>query len=993
MCQATSLFTDTKSSPFFTYAIDLNRNRIGPNIRPKPQQYTHYIDIRALTATGDLNYTYSLTYGGDGRTCGGWGQLNISPAWDHNCPTTARANVTVKKTGPTTAEASVDYPFPAGASARSIVMAASAWADAKGRTYDGQTIHEWPVGDPALDTPGPHTVTFTTPSSSRQVVVAAEVKYHDDVQVCQADAYGYGAVAAPVTAGGVSLVDGNMRVAALDPLPPIAGSGLVRKYDSSHGEDGFFGRGWFTVFDQRLGWEDMTGFVHLITADDTFVSFAGNGDEVWPEGLAVPDELRYDSNSSEITYRQAGSKTETLFDWNTGRFIGLHDTVSGRRMTVTPTIGGEATLTGWTIADSLSGITWVATISDNLVRSITATSGLTWTYEYDPDRNLKRVAGPGDKTWRTYEYYTGLMTAVRDGAGKLLESRQYDAMGRVISSTSPLEDIASITYDMAGPTPDTSIARVTPSSGAATDVTIQKIGGAFRPVDHDGACRTCGARNEVRALDDRGRVLRRQDAAGYVTLYTYTGDYLQQTTSAMRPSGCDPAASPTNCKLTSTALATATLSPTSATLTTTYEYTDIVWQDRPTKITTGSVFNPSSYRQETLSYDGWTGQTVMHQVTGWTGDPQVQQTHTATAVLYDGESEGPAFDLDASFPTEPQPRLPKVIDGPRTDVTDTTTLVYYPYDPSVSEGSRGRVAAIKNALGQITKFEDYDLFGTPRRIIDPNGVVTETTTDAIGRVLTQKIDGVPGCDTVADPLCATDVTTTLTYDNFGPLMKEERPDGGVTTFEYDSRGRLIKASRGPSATDLREQVETVYNTAGQTSAHRYLASGPTWVEKRRDDYTYDTDGQLARITHPDTTFVAYTYDKAGRAKTVQDENHNGPNTTYLYDPSGRLRSVIQKLGMGVVTATYAYDADGNLISVTDPNGNLTTYVFDDFGEMLKETSPVSGVTKRSYGLAGELLETADARGASTKRTYDALNRLLSSLSSTPGPTMRRHLRL
>src|SRR5207244_13102637 len=94
----------------------------------------------------------------------------------------------------------------------------------------------------------------------------------------------------------------------------------------------------------------------------------------------------------------------------------------------------------------------------------------------------------------------------------------------------------------------------------------------------------------------------------------------------------------------------------------------------------------------------------------------------------------PAFDPGGSFSsawlTLPQPSgLPKSIDGPRTDIVDITSLVYYPVDASVPAMLRGRLAATKNAAGHITRFESYDGVGHATRMVDPNGVATESSFD------------------------------------------------------------------------------------------------------------------------------------------------------------------------------------------------------------------------------------------------------------------------
>ena len=83
----------------------------------------------------------------------------------------------------------------------------------------------------------------------------------------------------------------------------------------------------------------------------------------------------------------------------------------------------------------------------------------------------------------------------------------------------------------------------------------------------------------------------------------------------------------------------------------------------------------------------------------------------------------------------------RTVDGPRTDVSDTSDFVYYPVDPAVPAALRGRLAAARNPAGHVTRYEDHDLFGNPRRVIDPNGVVEERTYDALGRLATSTLLG------------------------------------------------------------------------------------------------------------------------------------------------------------------------------------------------------------------------------------------------------------
>src|SRR3954453_9486629 len=107
------------------------------------------------------------------------------------------------------------------------------------------------------------------------------------------------------------------------------------------------------------------------------------------------------------------------------------------------------------------------------------------------------------------------------------------------------------------------------------------------------------------------------------------------------------------------------------------------------------------------------------------------ETHTTTTALY-SSNEVAAFNpggaFDSAWMTLAQPaNRRKSIDGPRTDVSDVTTFVYYPIDNTVTATWRGHLAAIKNAAGHIVRYENYDVFGNAQRVVDPNGVASEST--------------------------------------------------------------------------------------------------------------------------------------------------------------------------------------------------------------------------------------------------------------------------
>src|SRR5204863_8779259 len=136
--------------------------------------------------------------------------------------------------------------------------------------------------------------------------------------------------------------------------------------------------------------------------------------------------------------------------------------------------------------------------------------------------------------------------------------------------------------------------------------------------------------------------------------------------------------------------------------------------------------------------------------TGFIDAAGTQETHTTTTTLYamgDTAAFTPGGAFQSAWLTLPQPTgEKKSIDGPRTDVSDVTQFVYYPIDSSVPGAWRGRLAAVRNALGQITRLQDYVVFGHSTTVIDPNGITTRSTYYAFGRMATSTIAAIAGCN-------------------------------------------------------------------------------------------------------------------------------------------------------------------------------------------------------------------------------------------------------
>ena len=101
----------------------------------------------------------------------------------------------------------------------------------------------------------------------------------------------------------------------------------------------------------------------------------------------------------------------------------------------------------------------------------------------------------------------------------------------------------------------------------------------------------------------------------------------------------------------------------------------------------------------------------------------------------------------------------------------------------------------------------------------------------------------------------------------------------------------------------------------------------------------------------------------------------GTLTTYSYDEAGNRLSMVEDAGPGRLNrmTLYGYNAWGDVVSLTDPNGNVTRSEYDAARRLVATTSPGT---------------TAAPAGVATANSYDAEGRLLKVEQSSAGTVLR-----
>ncbi|MBW7477856.1 hypothetical protein K0T92_24405, partial [Paenibacillus oenotherae] len=294
---------------------------------------------------------------------------------------------------------------------------------------------------------------------------------------------------------------------------------------------------------------------------------------------------------------------------------------------------------------------------------------------------------------------------------------------------------------------------------------------------------------------------------------------------------------------------------------------------------------------------------------------------------------------------------------------------------------RGIQTTLPNGAYSATQYDELNRTMTST---DPAGVQSRSTADMLGREILSQLNKGGGFQTVGsvqyddmgNVIVRTDAqhTTRYQYDALGRLtgvtdpkndttsyayslaghLKEIRyPDANTTQKRYDQLGRLIKQ------TDAMGQVEKSFYDANSNVVRTVDQKGQQFT------FQYNNRNRLTLKSSPNDS-VGYTYDPAGRRKTMTDPTGT---TSYAYkNTTGELREVtfpdLKKI-------SYTYNSLGLRETMTDPFGYMNVYTYDNMNR-LKTVGPSLTTFDAEYDYYNNSLlkEIRQLNGNKSKYTYD-----------------------
>jgi len=276
------------------------------------------------------------------------------------------------------------------------------------------------------------------------------------------------------------------------------------------------------------------------------------------------------------------------------------------------------------------------------------------------------------------------------------------------------------------------------------------------------------------------------------------------------------------------------------------------------------------------------------------------------------------------------------------------------------DSATGYLKTVSNALAHATEYLLYDAHGRPTEIRDVNGRMSKLTYNRRNQVIFRE---------VGNAIDGFEITENI-YDPVGNLDQVKLPNGAFIDYAYDAAHRL---------TDIKDQLgnHIRYDLDALGNRKKIDTFDPSGVLTRTQSHVFTAanrlDSTIGAGTPPQITdYVAFD----GNGNLLEVLDPEGNLTKSAYDKLGRLGSEIKDANATAVGSQYTYDADDRITSVTDANNNVTIYEYDGLGNIKKKTSPDSGVMDYSkYDAAGNLLSRTDANMKLTTYTYDALNRI------------------
>lgn len=350
-----------------------------------------------------------------------------------------------------------------------------------------------------------------------------------------------------------------------------------------------------------------------------------------------------------------------------------------------------------------------------------------------------------------------------------------------------------------------------------------------------------------------------------------------------------------------------------------------------------------------------------------------------------------------------------------TGITDENSVRFatFKYD------AQGRASSTEHSSG----VERYSL---------SYGVNQTTITDPLNTNRTYSFSTVLGVarnTAISQPCTSCGASASaMTYDANGNVASKSDFNGNTACYAYDLSRNLETVRVEGFASGLSCPASLATYTPSAGTRQRKISTQwhatyrlPTQVDEpgKRTTFTHDASGNVLTKTVLDTSTSesrtwTYTYNSFGRVLTADGPRTDVSDVTaYAYytcatgTRCGQVQTITNALGH--VTTYNTYNAHGQPLTITDPNGIVTTLAYDlrqrltsrtvgtevttfDYwptGLLKKVTLPDSSFLEYIYDAAHRLTQVNDSQGGHITYTLDAMGSRTAEQIFDPSSTLTR----
>jgi len=249
-------------------------------------------------------------------------------------------------------------------------------------------------------------------------------------------------------------------------------------------------------------------------------------------------------------------------------------------------------------------------------------------------------------------------------------------------------------------------------------------------------------------------------------------------------------------------------------------------------------------------------------------------------------------------------------------------------------------------------------------------VVTETLADFRGNTVQEKTNG--------------EIKRTSVYYANGQLKSQTDALGNTTKYEYNYLNKLTKTI-APFDERNAETVNEYDKNGNVIKVIQNIDDGKKSITRNQ----YNAMGLLEKVTLSDGTLnggkniTKYFYNNAGIQTKMYTGMSSESDTSYLttnYEYDSWLRPVRTIDSTGYNSGTITYDLNGNVLTSTDANGNVTTNTYDALNRILTANTVNPNDSSKNvsksyqYDKMGRTVRTT-VNDKSTTYLYDDLGRV------------------